>query len=285
MVEPFQSALYKGRLRHRRREPVRNEFTYPIFLCYLDLEEIPRLFDGRWLWSTRGPNLCWFRRRDYLGDPEVSLDETIRQLVEERSGERPRGPIRLLTNLRTFGVRMNPASFYYCFDEDGTTLEHLVVEITNTPWGERYCYVLSGNDEDSPARIDGATVQTVHRTKVFHVSPFMPMEQQYRWRFAAPGERLLLHVDNLQDDRKLFDATVDLERRPWNGRELARALGGYPLMTVKVAVWIYLQAFKLWWRKVPFHSHPKHGSAGDLSGPEPLGGFSHDHLVRSRLDR
>ena len=37
------------------------------------------MFRGRWLWSARRPNLAWFRRKDYLGDPRVPLDFGLRQ--------------------------------------------------------------------------------------------------------------------------------------------------------------------------------------------------------------
>ena len=250
------SALYRGFVRHRRFRPVENQFRYPIYLLYLDLEEVPGVFEGRWLWSVERSNVASFRRRDFLGDPEVPLDEAVRDLVAQRTGRRPTGPIRLLTQLRTLGLLMNPASFYYCFDAEGE-LDAVVVEITNTPWGERYSYVLDGG-----TRHPGGEFLTLQRRKVFHVSPFMDLEQEYRWRYHVPGERLLLHVENQEvgegaDPRRLFDATVDLERHPLTGPNLARALGGQPFMTARVALWIYYQAAKLWLRKVPFVPHPR----------------------------
>lgn len=130
-----QSAVYEGTIRHRRREPTEHEFRYRIFMLYLDLAELPALFDGRWLWSARRPALAWFRRADYLGDPAVPLDAAVRDLVRERTGARPTGPIRLLTHLRYFGYAQNPVSFYYCFSADGSAVETIVAEVTNTPWG------------------------------------------------------------------------------------------------------------------------------------------------------
>ena len=85
---------------------------------------------------------------------------------------RPAGPIRLLTHLRYFGYCMNPVSFYYCFDAAGTALETIVAEITNTPWRERHQYVLPVAERRRALRFEF--------DKDFHVSPFMPMEMQYR---------------------------------------------------------------------------------------------------------
>ena len=115
----MNSALYFGTVRHRRRSPVVHEFSYRVFQVYLDLDELDHVFQGRLLWSTKGANVAWFRRTDHVGDPRMPLRDAVSELVERRTGRRPRGPIRLLTHLRYFGYCMNPVSFYYCFDLSG----------------------------------------------------------------------------------------------------------------------------------------------------------------------
>ena len=93
--------------------------------------------------------------------------------------------------------------------------------------------------------------------KQFHVSPFMPMDMRYDWRFSAPGARLFVHMENWRDGRSAFDATLNLRRAEITSASLARALAGFPLITTQVTSLIYWQALKLWWKGTPFFSHPK----------------------------
>ena len=252
----MNSALYRGWVRHRRRLPVPHEFRYRTFQVYLDLDELDEVFRRRWLWSTRRPAPAWFRRADHLGDPDRPLAECARDLVEERLGRRPEGPIRLLTNLRYWGYCMNPVSFYYCFEpgaDAGADPVAIVAEVHNTPWGERHCYVLACDDR---ARSDGGRF-AFEFPKEFHVSPFMPMELEYSWRFTSPDRQLLVHMENRRDGDKFFDATLSLERRPVTGRELAAVLLRHPFETAKVIAAIYVQAAKLWLKRCPVFPHPK----------------------------
>jgi DUF1365 family protein len=219
-----------------------------MFMLYLDLDELPGLFDGRWLWSARRMAPAWFRRADYLGDPEQPLAEAVRDLVAARTGERPVGPVRLLTHLRYWGYLQNPVSFYYCFDRAGVAVEAIVAEITNTPWKERHAYVLR---TDPQARAHRARFG-----KSFHVSPFMPMEQDYEWFLSTPGPRLHVHMKNLSAGESVFDATLTLRRAAMTGPALAGCLLRYPWMTASVVAGIYGQALRLWLRGAPFHPHP-----------------------------
>ena len=167
----LQSCLYTGRVRHRRFTPIDNAFTYSGYWVYLDLDELERVFAGRWLWSASRAALARFSREDHLLFPEdlngegesdhpttirsfgrppaprstalPPLQDSIRALVKAATGSTPTGPIRLLTQLRMFGYLINPVSFYYCFDASGSRVETVIAEVNNTPWGERHCYVLS----------------------------------------------------------------------------------------------------------------------------------------------
>lgn len=244
----MHSCLYEGRVEHARAQPVAQVFGYRLFMMYLDLDELPRVFAGRWLWSARRPALAWFRRADYLGDPEEPLSESVRRVVTEAKGRRPAGPIRLLTHLRYFGYCFNPVSFYYCFDATGSTVETIVAEVHNTPWNERHCYVLDA--AELPSRRFTAD-------KVLHVSPFMPMDVTYDWAFSAPAEQLSVAMRCLRGGERQFAAVLTLRRREIDGMALATTLARHPFMTLKVVAAIYWQALRLWWRGCQTYVHPR----------------------------
>jgi len=240
------SAIYSGWIRHRRRHDRAQIYRHRIFMCWLDLAELPGLFRGRQWWRREVPAPASYRRADYHGDPRVPLDQAVRDLVEMRTGTRPSGPIRLLTHLRYLGACFNPVSFYYCFDTAGERVETIVAEITNTPWMERHAYVLPVRDGRLRWRF----------AKTFHVSPFHGMDHTYEWAFSAPGEHLGVHMRNIQDGRVVFDASLALQRRPWNDATLAQVWFRYPAMSLFALTMIYWQALTLWWRGATFHPHP-----------------------------
>ena len=248
----LHSAIYEGSVRHRRFHPVPNIFRYRLFLMYLDLAELPELFKPYRFWSCERPNIAAFRREDYLGKANIPLDRAVRDLVEEQTGHRPPGPIRMLAHLRYLGYCFNPVTSYYCFNEDGSDVATIVAEINNTPWMERHQYVL----DNSMNRHSSPNWRRFRLSKEFHISPFMAMEIDYDWRFRVPGDTLNVHLNNNVGGEKLFDATLKLARREINEQTLSRMLLQYPVMTGKVTAMIYWQALRLSLKGATFYVHP-----------------------------
>lgn len=253
------SCAYEGWVRHRRHEPVAHELRMRLFMLYLDLDELPALFDRHPLWSARRPALAWFRRSDYLGDPREPLRESVLGLVRQRTGLLLDGPVRLLTQLRYFGHCFNPVSFYYCFDRAGECLRAVVAEVTNTPWGERHAYVLTSDEQTR------GPVMRAELRKALHVSPLMGMDHTYDWRLTQPDERLSLHIAATPvHGEPVFDATLSLRRHPISNRQLRRVLLRYPLPTLRLTARIYSHALRLRLRGARWHPHPRRPSPEGL---------------------
>jgi uncharacterized protein len=238
------SCLYEGWIRHRRITPDK-EFRHTLALAYVDLNELPELLNGRLVRAR--PGIVRFRRRDYLGDPAIPLDQTVRDTVLAQTGHRPEGSIRLLTQLRTFGHCFNPVSFYYCFGTDEATLEAVVAEVNNTPWGERHAYVMPGNRGEFDKRL--------------HVSPFMGMNQSYTARASTPGDALSVHIENHEGGEKVFDATLSVHRVELTAANLRAVTRRYPFAASRVLALIYGHAVGLKLAGARYHPHPRRAAA------------------------
>lgn len=263
----FASGIYEGTVTHRRIDPVPHGFAYRIAMPYLDLAELGEVCALHPLWSVERADLVSLRRADFLDDPEVPLDTAVRDLVEERAGTRPRGPIRLLAHVRTWGWLFNPISLYYCYDPTGTVLETTVAEVSNTPWHERTTYVLTGGE--GRHEVD----------KALHVSPFLPMDPVHRFRIGSPGPELSVGVDDTREGRTVFTASMRLAFRPASRHALGHLVWGYPGMTLRVSAGIYRQALSLRWHGAPFHRHPRDATAGTLATPRPASRPENDRLA------
>ncbi|MEO6859071.1 MAG: DUF1365 domain-containing protein [Solirubrobacteraceae bacterium] len=243
------SCLYEGTIGHRRREPA-TEFTHRLVLAYIDLDELPGLLNGRLV--RRGPGLLRFRRADYLGPEALPLDVAVRDRVAGLGAPRPTGPIRLLTQLRSWGLCFNPVSFYYCMDPSGQRVQSVLAEVTNTPWGERHAYLLS-HEATTPelrARFD----------KALHVSPFMGMDHVYEARASQPGRTLSVNINSERGGQTVFEAALALERHELSRASAARLSARYPVSSARVLALIYGHAVGLKLAGARVHPHPRAGA-------------------------
>ncbi len=250
MNSAFKSAIYLGKLRHRRFFPKSHEFTYDACMFYLDLEELPTLFAQNKFWSFNRFNLGCFNRKDYFGDSSIPLDQAVRDYVKQQLGYCPEGAIRLLTQLRVWGCCFNPVSFYFIFDKEADIPKLILAEVNNTPWNERHAYLLAC---DEKGKVNAEFV------KQFHVSPFNPIDMQYHWISTAPGDQLVVHMENLQESSESLmrhmDATLTLKREDWTAKRLNNIVWTMPWLAIKIPIAIYWQALRLFIKGVPYHPH------------------------------
>ncbi|XKH60348.1 DUF1365 domain-containing protein [Halomonas sediminis] len=248
MIKAPRSRIYQGVLRHRRFTPRKHTFSYQVWMAWLDLDELPELFDDVPGFSARGPALIRFKREDYLGPTDRPLKTAVREALIRHLGTAPDGRIYVLTQLRTLGMIFNPITLYYAYDQYGR-LAAVLSEVTNTPWQERTQYACQVTPERHSHRASF--------TKNMHVSPFNPMDMTYHWRFNTPDERLLLQMENWKEEHCHFDSTLTLDAVPATRKQLLRVLRRHPWMSLKTVAGIHYQALRLWLKRVPIHSHAK----------------------------
>jgi hypothetical protein len=238
---PRYSSVYTGRVRHRRSSVANHEFSYPLYMLGLDLDEIDLIDQQSKIFSQERFNLLSFQRSDYLGDPAVDLKQAVLQQVTElgcsvESIDR----VILLGQVRCLGMYFSPVNFYFCFE--GNEARWMLAEVRNTPWKERHCYLVDLYDPQ-------------HSPKQFHVSPFMGLDMHYRWKVQLQESRILIHIENW-NQTKLFDATLALKKSPMTSGSLASTLNQWPMMSLSILRGIYWQAFRLFIKRVPYYSHP-----------------------------
>lgn len=238
--------VWSGSVWHHRLRPTDHQFSYRLWWADLDVDDIEATLSKLMVLSDQRWRPLRFDRADYYGDASTPLGTSLRDLVESRTGTRPTGSIRLLANLRTLGWCFNPISLYLCHDDHGD-LAWIVADVTNTPWKERHQYVMAADRSG----VHGHLVD-----KALHVSPFMPMDQQYRFDIDVDPSTLRVRIDTIDHGDTPFQAGVELRCEPMTNRTLLAALVRHPMLTMRISLAIRTQALRLWRKRVPLHRHP-----------------------------
>lgn len=242
----MRSAILNGRVFHRRLRPTQHAFDYATSQWWLALDELEQVHQQSRLLSTHGFAPLWFRRKDYLRGSQGSLQQAVLAKMSALAGEELNGSVYFLGNLRTFGLYFSPINCYFLAPAAGEDYSHMLAEVSNTPWNERHYYLL-----DLTAPLD--------HDKAFHVSPFNPIQMQYRWKIKAPrhtaGHNSMIQLSAEREQRH-FIATLQLKRHELNRSAIWRVLLRYPVNTVTTVGAIYWQALRLWLKRTPIYDHP-----------------------------
>jgi uncharacterized protein len=242
----MKSAIYIGEIAHQRNIPKVHRFRYPFFMWYLNLDELDSLPNMGWLFSVQHWAISRMQRSDYLGDPQIPLADAVRARMFELTGQPVTGQVCGLMNMRTLGLYFSPVNFYYGFDGEGR-FTHFLAEVSNTPWNERhhYAYFVA----------DGRYELT--QKKAFQVSPFNPLQQQYRWRISPPGAAVGVAIAVSDSRGEIFEARLQLARQELGKATVRRLLMKKPIMTAFIVGGIYYQALKIYLKGIPYVPYAK----------------------------
>lgn len=267
----ISSAIYCGSTTHRRVRPVTNRFTYPVYMAYVDLEELQQDRLQNWpIFSTRTAfAMTSLLKRNHLihEAADCDLNTRVRDFVERHTGNRPTGRVRLLTKLRIMGVEFNPVSFYYIFNADDSNVEFVVAEVANFPWFEQHAYLLKPeaasltagviNHADLPSAAHLRKFDPVD--KEFHVSPFMPIEHmRYHWMISHPRDMLRIFISLREDASsvRICHASLHTNRIEWSVYNLIKMQCIYPLHSLCVMIGILYEGAKFFRSGAVFFPHP-----------------------------
>ena len=239
-----------GTVWHRRFKQRDHAFRYRLWFALIDIDSIDNTLSRSRLWSKRRFSLASLYRPDMIEPHDQSVGRVVRDRVEQVLKRRPTGQLRLLTQPRQWGLCFNPVSFYLCYDQGGK-LDSIVADVHNTPWGERHAYVLDAARQADPN-------YEFEFDKDFHVSPFLPMNMRYSWRFKLTEDALSVHMLEMENESKSLATGLSLTLQELNRSAMRRLPLQFPLQAAKVVTGIYTHAARLWLKKVRFYPHPKY---------------------------
>jgi len=243
------SALYFGKVMHRRLRPFVHAFTYRVFSLYLDLDSLAEDSRRLRLFSHNRWNLFSIHDRDHGARDGSPLKPWIERHLAAAGIDTAGGPVRLLCFPRVLGYVFNPLSIWFCYHADGG-LRAVLYEVRNTFGGKHgYLVPLAADHHSGTPIVQGAD-------KNFYVSPFIVMEQHYVFRLAEPGERLAVAIRQGGPQGAQLVARHSGRRRPLSDRMLLLAFLVYPLMTLKVIAAIHWQALRLWLKGARLQPRP-----------------------------
>ena len=240
--------LCQARVMHKRLKPSVNQFVYQVFYLCFDIAKISAI--KRKFLSLNRFNLFAFFNRDHGRKDQSRLEDWIREILQQKNLNKKVSRIFLLTYPRVLGYVFNPVSFWFCLDEKENLIA-VLCEVSNT-FKESHNYLIFNHDH-SPIHED----QWFEAKKEFHVSPFFPVQGNYKFRFIFDQRNIAAWIDYSSNDKeKSLLTSLICRRENLSEINLLKAFFSIPLMTLKVTFLIHYQALKLLLKKNKYIPKP-----------------------------
>jgi DUF1365 family protein len=240
------ASLYWCRVMHERRLPFRHKFNYRVFSLLLDIDRLPEITAASRLLHYNRFGLFSFHDRDHGPRDGTALRPWVEAALARDGLQDAAARIRIFCFPRLFGYVFNPLSVFFCYDAEDR-LRAVLYEVKNT-FGDQHGYLV-----EVPLQGNAEPVIEQSATKQFHVSPFLPLEGQYRFRLQPPGEKIGITITQLSPSGAVQLVAAQTGRHEaLNDHSLLKAFIRHPLMTVKVMAGIHWEALQLWRKGAAF---------------------------------
>tara|TARA_B100001093_G_scaffold187866_1_gene180421 strand:- start:1443 stop:2219 length:777 start_codon:yes stop_codon:yes gene_type:complete len=235
------SKIYVGKVIHRRFKPKNHYFKYRVFSLLIDLDDLNEIDNKIKLFSYNKFNIISFFDKDHGDRDGTSLKNWVKKKLENIGVDNKEIKIKLFCYPRILGYVFNPLSVFFIYDKNDKIIS-IFYEVKNT-FGEQHTYIFKA--EDNETLRNGCV-------KKFHVSPFIDMECNYKFRVNKPSDKISVIIDQSDKDGKLLFASQDGTAKEFSNKNLFVSYIFHPLMTFKVIVAIHYEAFKLWLKGIKF---------------------------------
>ncbi len=199
----LNSKIGSGFTSHTRKTPIKRTFQYNLNYLYIDLKEITYLnqllFFG---WNKRA--FFSLHDRTYLHPGKETINEKLRQFMEQNGPTIKYDSVFLLTSPGFFGINFNPVSFFYLYRKN--ELIAIIAEVHNT-FNEKHLYLLS-KPQFKKENI------YFEQIKDFHVSPFFKVEGKYHFLFSKKKDMIDITINYFKGKSHMFNANLKLHLSP-----------------------------------------------------------------------
>ena len=235
------SKIYVGKVIHRRFKPKNHYFKYNVFSLLIDLDDLNELNNKLLIFSHTKFNIISFFDKDHGARDGSSIKSWVKKNLESIGVYEKEIQIKLFCYPRIFGYVFNPLSVFFVYNKNKQIIS-IFYEVKNT-FGEQHTYIF---------KIDDKEIIKNSCSKKFHVSPFIEMECNYKFRVNKPSDKISVIIDQCNKDGKLLFASQDGVAKEFSNKNLSISFILHPLMTFKVIVAIHYEAFKLWLKGIKF---------------------------------
>ena len=240
-------SLYRSTVMHRRYFPQTYKFNYKVFSFLIDIDRVKEK-NKPGLISFNRFNLFSIHTKDHGARDGTSWRVWVDSLLDKENLSQAKASIKLLCFPHILGYAFNPISLWYCYGDDHK-LYAIICEVSNT-FGEHHHYLLHNNGQPYGEEI------LAQKNKNFHVSPFINMHAEYRFKFDQPDDELKIIINEYQDQNLMLTATQIGKKIPLTNKNLLKQFFSLPLMTMKIMLMIHWQALKIWLRGGQYHKKP-----------------------------